>query len=128
MGQGAVVGEEKQPHRIPVQTAGGEQAHPPEMLGQKGEDGGLPGVLGGRDQPGGLIQHEIGISPGGNGFPVHGDDGVVGVFLLPAGGDHAVHRHPAAADQLLGFLPGPAAGGGQELVKAFHGVSPFLFW
>ena len=121
VGQRAVVGEQEQTLSVLVQPAHREQAHPPQLIGQQGEDRLLPGVLGGGNHSGGLVQHHIHIGLRGDGTAVHGDQGARLHLVLRPGRALPRHLHPARLDKGLGLLPGPPPGGSQQLVQSFHG-------
>ena len=123
MGQGAVVGEQQQTLGVLVQTAHGEEAGFLQVRRQEGEDGGVPGVLGGGDHPRRLVEHEIGIAVRSQGTAVQSEQRLRRDLVLRPVGALSVYQDPSAFDQSLGLLPGPAACGGQQFIQTFHGPS-----
>lgn len=124
VGQRSVIGEQEQPLGVLVQPPHGKQRPPPQMLGQQVQHRPLPGVLGGGDHPGGLVEHHINPLLRGNGPAIHCDGGAFGHLVLRSLGPGAPYLDPARLDQRLGLFPGPLARGRQQLVQPLHGLSP----
>ena len=112
VGQGPVVGQEQQPLGVQIQTPHGP--HPgPAVLHQVG-NGPPPLLVGqGGHNAAGLIEHEQRprLRPP-HGDAVQGDGVRLRVGLVPQGGGHTVHRHPAFAQVFLRLAPGADAAGG----------------
>ena len=120
MGQGPVIGQQ-QALRVLVQTSHRGQAPFPKLRRQQVQHRALPAVLGGRQYPGGLMEHDIGEALRLHRLTVHGDGGGVRVqlFLCRPGG-HAVYPHPSLTHQVLYLPPGPSTGPGQHLIQTLH--------
>ena len=105
VGQGAVVGEQQQALGVLVQPPRGKEPHPAQMLRQQLQHRGLPGILRGGHQAGGLVEHQVHLLLPADALPVHREDGGGIRLVLRCAGSHPVHRHPARPDQLPGLLP-----------------------
>ncbi len=86
------------------------------MRGQQVQNGGLPGVLGGGEQSGGLVEHQVNQALPGEGLPVHQEGGVQVIFFLRGAGGPARRLDPPRPDEQTGLFSGPAARIGQNFV------------
>ena len=133
MGEISVVGDHKEPFRIPVQPAHREEVFPHILLFDQVQDRFLPSVLGGADDAGRLMEHVVDIFFVGDLPAPEGND----IFLchLPSGilFDLPVDQSKACPDPFFKFAPGPCPHIGQVPVQAkrlspcgFSHVSPSM--
>ena len=129
--QRTVVGEEEEPFRILVQPPHREKPHPSQMGGQQIQHRGLLGVLGGREHPAGLVEHQVAIPLPVHGLAIHPQLHRFPVeFILWTRHHGAIRRHPPGLHQVLHLPPGPASGAGEDLIQPFqcHLLYPPLPW
>ena len=128
MGQFSVVGQQQQALRVLVQPPHRSKADTAQLRRQKVQDRGLLSVLGGGEDAGGLMQHNIGEAVKRDGLTGYGDDCHGRVQLvLGGGGQPAINTHQALPHQRFHLPAGPLPSARQQLVETLHRPPPSGF-
>ena len=128
MGQRAIIGQQQQPLAVLVQTAHRKQPPPTQLRRQQIQYGFLTGILSGRENAGGLVEHYIGKFPDIRLLSVHQHPRKGGVqLLLRSGGWNSVHQHAPFFHQLPDLPARPAACRCQQFIQSLHSGLPSCF-
>ena len=120
--QRTVISEQEQPLGVLVQPPHRKQAPAAQVLRQKIQHRPLIPVLRGGQQTRRLMEHEIDEGGAVHPLTIHRQFSLRWFpFLLRTEHRTAIDQDPALPDQVLDLLPGPAPGGGQQLIQTFQG-------